>query len=845
MLVFGALIGLAAAVAARPVDFTREVGPILAAKCQGCHGAAQQLSGLRLDSRAAALTGGYSGPAIVPGKSGESKLILMATGAKKGVLMPPGGQPLSPAQVATLKAWIDEGAHWPDNGIASKALTRQAPAHWSFVPPRRPETPHVRTRAWVRNPVDAFILARLESEGVRPSPEADRPTLLRRASLDLIGLPATPAETAEFVSDNRPDAYERAIDRLLASPHYGERWARQWLDLGRYADSDGYEKDTVRPHAWRYRHWLIDALNRDLPFDQFTMETMAGDLLPGATVDQKIATGFHRNTLTNREGGTDPEQWRFEQVLDRTSTVSTVWLGLTSGCAQCHDHKYDPISQKDMYRMFAFFDNADETLIEAPLPGEAGPRMHALPAYQKARREILEKYKIAELQAAWEARLLEASANPGKSHEWDFALGVVRVLVDYADRMLRLGPSGRSEQENDLMTRHFLARYGDAVTKEKLAEQKIPDAVAELKKLDADLPVSSEAPVLISSPDNRKTHIRIRGDFRELGIEVTPGAFSFLHPLPEDPKPSRLTLGRWLTSPDNPLTARVAVNRMWQEFFGRGLVRTSEDFGKQGERPSHAELLDWLAVEFRERGWSMKQIHRTIVLSATYRQSSAVRPDLSSKDPSNILLARQSRLRLSAESIRDAALATSGLLNPAMGGRSVRPPQPDGVAALGYANSVKWEPSKGVDRYRRGLYIHFQRTTPYPQLMNFDSPDANLACSRRQRTNTPLQALNLLNDEVFFEAAQGLASRLMREATGVAGRIDYGFRLALGREPGARERDRLAAYFEQQTGIFRRDTPAAEAVYPMRVTGTDAAEAAAWVGVARTLLNLDEFITRE
>jgi hypothetical protein len=304
-------------------------------------------------------------------------------------------------------------------------------------------------------------------------------------------------------------------------------------------------------------------------------------------------------------------------------------------------------------------------------------------------------------------------------------------------------------------------------------------------------------------------------------------------------------LARWLVAPENPLTARVIVNRMWQEFFGRGLVRTSEDFGRQGERPSHAELLDWLAVEFRERGWSMKQMHRTIALSATYRQSSAARPELIAKDPSNILLARQSRLRLGAEAIRDAALAASGLLNPAIGGKSVRPPQPDGVAALGYANSVKWEPSKGADRYRRGLYIHFQRTTPYPQLMNFDAPDANLACSRRQRTNTPLQALNLLNDEVFFEAAQGLASRVVNEAAGVPGRIDHAFRLALAREPGARERDRLAAYLEQQAAIFRRDPAAAEAVYPLRLPGVDPAEAAAWTGVARTLLNLDEFITRE
>jgi cytochrome c553 len=821
---------------APPVDFARDIAPVLT-RCQACHGAQQALSGLRLDSREALVKGGSTGPAIKPGASAESNLIAMVSGQnQKKIVMPPAGERLKPEQIAALKAWIDQGAVWPEK-----------PVHWAFVTPKRPALPEVRNAAGIRNPIDRFILAKLENDGLAPSPEAPRRTLIRRLSFDLTGLPPTPDEVAAFVNDARPDAYQRQVDRLLALPHYGEKWARFWLDLGRYADSDGYEKDTVRPHAWRYRQWLIDALNRDLPFDQFTLETMAGDILPDAKVDQKIATGFHRNTLTNREGGVNPEQFRFEQVLDRANTLGTVWLGLTFQCAQCHDHKYDPITQKDAYALQAFFNSADETLIDAPMPGETGPRFQALPAYLEKKSALLAEYKIPDLQAAWEQRLLVAAGDPGKSHEWDFAMGVLRVMVDKADEMLKLGVTGRTARQNEIMTDHFLAWYNSVVSKERLKDLKIDEVKKKIAELEAALPPLAQAPVIQELREPRQSHVASRGDYREKGIEVRPDTPGFLPPLQANGKASRIELARWLVSAENPLTTRVTMNRMWQEFFGRGIVRTSEDFGRMGERPTHPELLDWLAVEFRESGWSMKRMHKLIVESAVYRQSSAMRPALQTTDPANTLLARQSRLRLPAEAVRDAALASSGLLYPAIGGKSVRPPQPEGVAALGYGNGVKWNESQGPERYRRGLYIHFQRTTPYPLLMTFDSPDSNLTCSRRQRTNTPLQALNLLNDPVFFEAAQALAARIVREKpdAGLTERIDYGFLLCVGRPASGREKDLAAGFYRKQKQILERDPQSAQKLFPVPVEGAGTLEAATWVGVARTLLNLDEFITRE
>ncbi len=828
-------------------DFLKDIQPVLKKHCTGCHGAALQMNGLRLDAGEPALKGGYAGPAIVPGKSAESALIRRVTSDEETVRMPPAGPRLSEAEVAALRGWIDAGARWPES-LMKPAVTRRTSNHWSFQPIRRPQPPAVKRPARVRNPIDRFVFARLETERLSPSPEAGRATLLRRASLDLAGLPPTPKEVEEFLADRRPDAYERAVDRLLASPHYGERWARPWLDLAHYADSDGYEKDLARPHAWRYRQWVIDALNRDLPFDRFTMEQLAGDLLPDRGVETLVATGFLRNTLTNREAGVDRAEARFEQIVNRANTVATTWLGLTMGCAQCHDHKYDPLSQKDYYQFFSFFDRAQEDTIEAPAPGELGPYLRSLPEYRKKREALLGEYDVPALQAMWEERLIRSIKEAGWSPEWDFSLTSMRAMFDNAVKVLLKTPAERAEAERLRLTDYFVHRTGVAPDMPKEKMERLKELRKKLDGLDDTLPRPTQAHVILDDPAAPQTCIAMKGDWRRKGVPVTEGVPAVLPPLAATGRASRLDLARWLASSENPLTARVVVNRAWQEFFGRGIVRTSEDFGITGDKPTHPELLDWLASELRDNGrsmgWSMKKLHRLIVTSATYRQSSRFRPELKERDPENALLARQSRIRLPAELIRDSALAAAGLLDTRIGGRSVRPPQPAGVDQLTYANSFKWTPSEGPERYRRGLYIHFQRTAPYPMLMNFDEPDSNVACTRRTRSNTPLQALNLLNDEVFFEAAQAMAWRVEREAVsgtgpgtaaGVGDRVSHAFRLALGREPAEREHSRLLRLYDQ---VADNRTPGSfSGGYAVAPTGL--------VAVCRAILNTDEFITRE
>ncbi len=807
-----------------PADFTRDIEPLLKARCTGCHGRAQQLSGLQLDSKEAALRGGYSGPVIVPGKSAESRLIHLVAGADEKVVMPPAGKRLTPQEVGVLRAWIDAGAPWSEavvskSGTPAKKIDERT-QHWSFRPVQRLSPPRVTTESWARNPIDRFILARLEREGISPSPEASKTTLLRRVSLDLTGLPPTPGETAAFLTDNRPDAYERVVDRLLNSPHYGEKWARQWLDLARYADSDGYEKDNERPHAWRYRHWVINALNADMPFDEFTIQQLAGDLLPDSSTEQKVATGFHRNTLTNREGGINIEQFRNEQVVDRVATTGTVWLGLTVGCAQCHDHKYDPIKQRDFYSLFAFFNNTLEEDIDAPLAGEMGPYLKGLTDYRNHRAELLAKYRVPELQPAWEERMRQAAANPGKWTDWDHAYDAFQKYLDNADKILHTPVEKRTVKQTDAIADHFVINYHRVITKELNKELNFPELRKKLQELRASFPALSEAQTMAQDTVlHRNTNIHIRGDYRNKGVEVQPDVPGFLPPLSAGKEPpSRLTLARWIVSPGNPLTARVAVNRMWQEFFGRGLVRTSDDFGRQGEPPTHPELLDWLASSFMDGHWRVKQMHRLIVTSATYRQSSDIRKELETRDPSNTLLAKQSRLRLPAELIRDNALAASELLQTDVGGRSVRPYQPPGVSELAYGSGVKWKNGTGQDRYRRGLYIHFQRTVPYPQLINFDSPDTTVTACRRERSNTPLQALNLLNDPVFVEAAQALAARILRETPGqpLPQRLQTMFQACLTRRPSPAEQDGLAAYYNTQSQIFEKDPASAKQLFPLR-----------------------------
>lgn len=841
---------LSAAAQTVQVDYTREVAPIFAKNCYACHGPLMQTSGFRLDDPAAALKGGYSGPSILPGNSAGSPLVQRISAAKGVPVMPPGSKGLSAEQVEIIRRWIDQGAHHPAESASPSALpaTPNEPTHWSFRPIANPAPPAVRDGAWVRNPIDAFILARLETERVSPSPEAPKHTLLRRLSLDLTGLPPTPDETAAYLADASPDAYEKQVDRLLASPHFGEKWARSWLDQARYADSDGYEKDWFRPWAWRWRNWVIDAINRDMPFDRFTIEQIAGDLLPNASTEQRVATGFHRNTLTNREGGIDNAQFAFEAAVDRASTVGTVWLGLSVGCAQCHDHKFDPVSQKDFYSLYAWFEPVEEVEIDAPLDGEIGPWLRTYDAYRREREQVLTEFNVPALQAAWEKDILYTIAHPGERTDWDLAWDCVLKLTEGGDgaKIVQMPPAARTQREQDILTDHFVGNAHFAYGGKVYRQMKLDEARKRLDALKAKYPQLTQAMVITEEQRPRKFHLRVRGDYRSPGVEVQPATPAFL------PKPTggtRLDLAQWLVAPENPLTARVTVNRLWQEIFGAGIVPTVDDFGTRSEAPSHPDLLDWLATRFRDSGWSRKQIIRLMVTSATYRQSAHARPDLTDRDPNNRLLARQNRLRLPAELIRDGALAASGLLTRSVGGPSIRPPLPAGVMELSYASryaGTAWKESEGQDRYRRGLYVQFLRTTPYPQLMNFDAPKAVLAACRRDRSNTPLQALNLLNDPVFVEAAQALAMQtLMQAPPGFVGRLQWAFRNALGREATAAEQVTLHQYYEQQRLLLSDDAEAIAQLAPSAAPGATALETATWTGVASVLLNLDEFITRE
>ena len=828
------------------VDYRKQIEPIFKERCYACHAGTKQLGGLRLDTREAALAGGYSGAVIKPGDAAASRLIALIDGTSKEKSMPMGGPRLTAEQVGLVRDWIGQGASWPASAARASAAEPKA-KHWAFRPPSRSPLPRVRNVRWARNPIDAFVLSTRAAEGIRPSPEADRSTLIRRASLDLTGLPPTTEEVAAFAADPRADAYEHLVDRLLLSKHYGEKWARHWLDLARYADSDGFEKDNVRPDAWKWRDWVIRALNDGMPFDRFTIEQMAGDLLPNATLTQKVATGFHRNTLTNREGGVNREEYRVEQVIDRASTVGSVWLGLTVGCARCHDHKYDPISQREFYQLTAFFNSADEANLEAPLPGELAAYLQRQPECEAKRRALLAEYKVADLQPDWERKMLLAAGQPGIDTFYDVSWDIFGLYVDGGQEQMRLPAAQRSVKWNARITDFFIGNYSRVATKQELEKLKFKELNEKLRQLNASCPDLTEAQTLAERPQPRSSHILIRGDFRQPGIEVQPAGLAVLNPMPAAPRPSRLTLAQWLVSRDNPLTARVTMNRAWQEFFGRGLVATSDDFGVRAEPPTHPALLDWLASEFMEGGWSMKRMHRLIVTSATYRQSSKARPELTARDPGNTLLARQQRLRLSAELIRDATLSVAGLLSLELGGPSARPPMPPGVLDLAFGSSSKWKESTGAERYRRGLYTTFLRTAPHPQMTNFDAPDSMAACSRRERSTTPLQALNLLNDSSFFEAAQLLAVRILRsESRLVEERLRFAVRASLAREPRAEELDRLLRFYRQQVEILEKDPSLVESLFPARdLDGITPAEAAPWVGVGRLLLNLDQFITRE
>ena len=786
--------------------------------------------------------------------------------------------------------------------------------HWSFCKITRPIPPRVRATGWLRNGIDSFVLARLENEAVAPSPEADRVTLIRRVTLDLIGLPPTSDEVAEFVADDQPDAFERLVDRLLASPHYGERWARPWLDLCHYGDSDGHLTDQLRPVAWRYRDWITRMLNEDLSFDEFTVRQLAGDLMEGARVresegvraatstlthshpqthtlsnniDRRLGTSFLRQTLSNREGGADLEEFRVAQLVDRTSMVGTIWLGLTVGCARCHDHKYDPLTQREFFGLYAFFDDVDEVNVDAPLEHEAAAYRAARPEYERRRREAIAKYdvtmggspveettrepRVATLQKQWEAKCLHAAAHPGKEHIWDRQWEVLGLIwgghlgegqLEGCEIMRRPWEKRTSRQQDDLFD-YFLS-HGSVVDPKNFAELKLPELQKQLAELRKEFPAAfpTRAPVMQAAFAPRQTYLHERGDFRGRGPDVSPGipkwlaAVGQVSNLPE-PKhveskhvenvlhetASRLELARWLVSRENPLTSRVTVNRMWQDFFGRGLVATSDDFGTRGDRPTHPQLLDWLAVELMGRradrvvgneaesansplAWSIKRMHRLIVTSDTYRQSSRPRGELATRDPNNELLARQNSLRVPAETVRDTALAVSGLLSKSLGGPSVFPPQHERVTMEAFGSNG-WKVSEGSDRYRRGLYTFILRTSPFAQAITFDAPPPVDVCTRRDRSNTPLQALTLLNDPVFGEMAIAFGERVHHEggATDQA-RVQFAWQLAVGRPATAVELERLQRYIETQRRENQEDS-------------------AVWASLASVLLNLHEFITRD
>jgi hypothetical protein len=822
------------------VDYLRDVKPILAKRCYECHGVKEQKSGLRLDTVAGALEGGDSGPALVAGKSAESLIVAAITGTGDASPMPPEGAKLSAKEIETIKLWIDSGAQAPTDEKVVAATVKKSD-HWSFQPVSSTAAPKAKNEAWVRNPIDAFILAKLEAAGIQPSPEADPYTLCRRLYLDLTGLPPTPEEVDEFIksfaSSSAENAYEALVDKLLASPHYGERWGRHWLDLARYADSNGYTIDGGRT-IWKYRDWVINALNRDLPFDAFTIEQIAGDMLPKASVDQIVATGFHRNTLRNEEGGTDQEQFRVEAVVDRVSTTGSVFLGLTVGCARCHDHKYDPISQREFYQLFALLNNADEPTYPLPTDQQSKeePALKAEIAQMEKRLEEVD-LNSAGRQFEWEDRLVEQI----KKLEKDNDAPDVLTLVASVRQALEVPRDKRTGPQKNLLIEEFRKQDRDRIAL-MVPLQELKDRLKQLQsKITTTLVMKERA-------KPRETFVHLRGDFLRTGAKVSPAVPAVLPALKaaDGKTPNRLDFARWLVDAQNPLTPRVTMNRFWQQYFGQGLVVTENDFGTQGERPTHPELLDWLAREFVQRGWSMKAMHRLIVTSATYRQSSHLRNDLHDKDPNNKLLARQSRLRLEAEVIRDVSLAASGLLSREVGGPSVYPPQPEGIYR--FTQQVKyWKEASTNDRYRRGLYTYFWRSSPYPFLTTFDAPDANVTCTRRVRSNTPLQALTLANDKAFFEIAQGLAGRLLEESTGSdEKRIEHGVQLCLARKPTEVEAKRLLEFVKQQRQSFATASKEAENVAPRRrPPQITAAEGAAWTAVARVLMNLDEFVTRE
>ncbi len=933
-----------------PIDFNRDVRRILATNCFTCHGPDAEVreAGLRLDDRERAAAELDSGQrAIVPGHPEQSELMRRVLSDDESERMPPSdlGPGLSDGDIETLRQWIAEGASFDE--------------HWSFVPPQKSPVPNVQHGQLVRNPIDQFVIARLEAEGLTPSEEADRYRLCRRVSLDLMGLPPTIEQADAFVHDTDPDAYEKFVDRLLASPRFGERWARVWLDLARYADSQGYAQDSDRT-IWRYRDWVIRAINNGMPFDQFTVEQFAGDLLPDPTTDQLIATAFHRNTMTNSEGGTNNEEFRNAAIIDRVNTTMQVWMGLTMGCAQCHSHKYDPITQEEYFQFFAILnqtqdaDRPDESpvfeeyseeqlaervrleseikLLEGKLCDIAAEQVSRSTVEDRPLLEGPLQSRFVRIESIGEKQFLHLAevqvfvgdnnvgtqgtasqsstdfggdakrANDGNtdgdyaasksvSHTaqednpwWEVELkeGVTIdrvVLWNRTDNQLQtrlknwrvvllddkreplfvqqLAESPPADRPIDVPT------HSDELTdsqRETLITYRkeqgtglSPEAkqLADQQKQLADIKPAIKTPIMtaLAIDMQRPTNIQLRGNFRVLGDEVQPGVPTVFHQLTGVDSPTRLELANWLVDPANPLTARVVVNRFWEHLFGTGIVETSEDFGTQGEPPSHPELLDHLAVELMRHDWDTKWLLREIVTSATYRQASRTSPELAERDPRNRLLARGPRFRLPAEMIRDQALAVSGQMSDKMLGPSVQPYKPKLGLRAAFGGTTDWDTSPGEDAYRRGLYTKWRRTAPYPSMVTFDAPSREFCTIRRTRTNTPLQALVTLNDPVYIQAAQSLARRVLSlDTTDTTAQLEWLFRTVLTRPPTSDETVRLRDVLQSARLHFEADPTAAKQMAtdpigdaPENISTTDLA---AWTVLANVVLNLDETLAR-
>ena len=804
---FVGLMVCAPLVSAETISFNRDIKPILSNNCFECHGpdARARKRRPRLDTfeGATSITRFEKYP-VVPGKPAESEVINRITSENPEYRMPPAdtGKTLSAAEIALISEWIAQGGEYEE--------------HWSYIAPQRPELPEVSDPEWVSSPVDAFILSKLDAEELTPSPEADRYTLARRVAFDITGLPPTPGQLERFASARDVDkGYARLVDELLESPAYGEHWARLWLDLARYADSKGYEADRTRT-IWKYRDWVIQALNSDMPYTQFTAEQLAGDLMPEPTEDQIVATAFHRNTMNNDEGGTDDEEFRTAAVMDRVDTTMQVWMGTTMNCAQCHDHKYDPISTKEYYKFFAFFNQTADA-----------DRNDESPTYWHATDE--EKAQKSELEAARDAAKKELE-------RIDALLPAKTEDDEPAD--------DAAAQEVTTLSDEELAALED---ERKGVDRERRKAERELAKLMEKLDVYT--PVMVELPEDsrRTTHILKRGSFLNPGDEVTEDTPEVFAPFPDDLPRNRLGLAQWLTSTENPLTARVTVNRYWEQLFGAGIVPTVEEFGAQGAWPTHPELLDWLAVEFMEQDWSFKSLLRTLVLTSTYRQRSAVNPELLEVDPNNRWLARGPRFRLSAEQIRDQALMVSGLLSKKMYGKPVKPFQPEGVWQIVY-NGDAWDQSEGEDRYRRGLYTFWRRTSPYPSMMAFDASSREVCAIQRIRTNTPLQALVTLNDPVYVEAAQAMARLVLDEAgDDLEAQLTLALERAVGRPAKEAEIDRLAQLYAEVLDTYSGDAENAELMatsYLGPVEDAPHDRLAALTVVCNTIMNLDEFLTK-